>query len=84
MTREDARAALRFRIEKPLREDPGFTAELSATPPRRAGTQATGERGVAVGGSIRRPVVTGDDATIVSLGEPRTGPRGDDSRRAQL
>lgn len=80
----DAQAALRFQIEKALREDPGFAAELSAMLPQRPTVQATGQGSVAVGGSIVGPVITGNNATFVALGEPHTGSGGESSRRAHL
>jgi hypothetical protein len=78
----DALAALRLQIKKALRDDPQFAAELSAILPERPAVQATGTRSVAVGGNSEGIISTGDGAAIIFAGERRTGPAGDDSRRA--
>jgi hypothetical protein len=79
---EDAQGALRLQIRKALRDDPQFAAELSAMLPERPAVWAGGKGSVAVGGNNQGNISTGDGATILTVGEPRTGPEGHGSRHA--
>jgi hypothetical protein len=61
----DALASLRLQIKKALAGDPQLAAELAALLPERPAAQASGARGIAIGGDNSGILSTGDGATNI-------------------
>jgi hypothetical protein len=56
----DALAALRLQVRKVLAQDPALLAQVAGMLPQRGAVTASGERSVAIGGSNRGTISTGD------------------------